>query len=80
MGFWLAHAWTFGPHLSLYSSLRITVVERVRVVRRFSAALALIRHVRAGFSRRYSPQSDYTTATSYKVAILPTKGSNFFAK
>src|SRR5664280_522230 len=30
---------TSGPHLCLYSSLRITEVERVRVVRRFSAAL-----------------------------------------
>src|SRR5664279_5180914 len=30
---------TSGPHLCLYSSLRITVVERVRVVRRFNAAL-----------------------------------------
>jgi hypothetical protein len=53
---------TSGPHLCLYSSLRITVVERVRVVRRFSAAFPLTLHVRAGFSRRNSLPFDYTNS------------------
>jgi hypothetical protein len=48
------------PLCEFYSGLRITVVERARVVRRFSAAFRLILRVRAGFSRWHSLQFDYT--------------------